>query len=318
MKTSRRLSIFLTAGVLLLFVAYFLDNKSQFKPLLDINVVLLVAIGIFDILMILANGLFTKFVLEPFKKHISLRESFYVSLISSVGNFFAPVGAGFGFRAVYLKRRHGLSYSHYISTLTGNYIIVFFVNSLAGLSALFLLKDRFNSQYLVLVVAFAAVFVFSLFLGLVKLPRIKWGAKKPGILGQITRNLHAATEGWSQIVSNKKLLVRLTALVILNLLLTMAATFAVIKSLHFSVGITPLLLFSVLGSLSLFINITPANLGIKEAIYLFSSGILGFSTAQILSIALVDRGVVFLVLAGLWLVSHKIRSPIPKLVEKAK
>jgi len=302
MRASRRLSLVASLLVLILFVGYFLANTSKFRPLLHINVLLLLVIAAGNVLAIFSNGLFTRIIMRPFDKFIGLVESFYVSLISSVGNFFAPVGAGFGFRAVYLKKKHNFPYNQYISTLAGNYIVVFIVNSLGGLLALWLLRGRADSQYGVLVAAFVAVFLFGLFLSLVKIPKIKWGSQNTGILGQVVRNLHVVTEGWNRISANRLLLAKLTLLTTFNLLLTVGIYRAIMASLHFSISFGPLLLFSVLGSLSLFINITPANLGVKEAIYLFSSSVLGFSTSQILSFALIDRGVQFTVLAIAWIV----------------
>ena len=308
---SRKISLILTLLIILSFIAYFILNSHQFEPLLHINPSLLLIIAMADIVSIAVSGLFTKFILRPFKKHISLRESFFVSLISSVGNFFAPVGAGFGFRAVYLKRKFGLPYNEYISTLSGNYILVFLVNSFFGLIALYTLRSRHDSEYGVLVIAFALVFFFSLILSVVKIPvadninvqRSRYGRS-------LTKNLARITHGWNHIISHKRLMAQLAGLTVLNLFITMFITFTIIKSLHLSVTVGPLLLFSVLGSLSLFINITPANLGIKEAIYLFSSSVLGFSTTQILSIALIDRGVLFSVLLILWLLSPRLNKRV--------
>jgi uncharacterized membrane protein YbhN (UPF0104 family) len=302
--------ILTTLVVLALFLIYFLVNSNKFKPLLNINILLLFVIATGDLLGIFLNGLFTKFILRPFKKYISTTESFYVSLISTVGNFFAPVGAGFGFRAVYLKRKFNVSYSDYISTLSGNYIIVFLVNSFFGLLALYLLRDRHNSQYGVLVTVFAGIFATSLILSLVKIPLRVAEHQSNSHLRSFIRQLSRVTQGWNHIISHKKLMLQLILLTTANFLLTVGMTFTIIKALHFNIGVGELLLFSVLGSLSLFINITPANLGVKEAIYLFSSQVLGFSTAQILSIALIDRGVMFILLALLWAASHRMSRPI--------
>lgn len=312
MKTSKQLSILITTAVLAIFVIYFFTNSPKFQPLLDVNMFLLLIIAAGNILGVFINGLFTKAVLRLFNKHIHILESFYVSLISSVGNFFAPVGAGFGFRAIYLKRKHGLAYKDYISILSGNYIIVFLVNSFFGLSALYLLRDRNDGQYGILVAIFGAIFVMSLALSFIKLSTRIAEKQKNRYIKPLVNNLAKVIQGWNYIVSHRKLMLQLIALTTLNFILTAGITFTIVRSLHFSIDLGPLMLFSALGSLSLFINITPANLGIKEAVYLFSSGVLGFSTAQILSIALIDRGVMFLALAGLWVVSHKLKASFPE------
>ena len=305
---SRRASLIVTLIILTIFVGYFALNVHKFRPLLQLNLLLLLIIAAANILSIAVSGVFTMLILRPFGKRIPMLESFYISLLSSVGNFFAPAGAGFAFRAVYLRHRFNFPYSKYISTLSGNYILVFLVNSFFGLVSLYLLRSRHDSQYSVLVLAFAIVFAAALSLSLFKLPvRSVKRIKSPG-LHRVAEIVYRITKGWNFIVAHRWLMAQLTILTTVNLFITMGITWVIIQALHLTIAIGPLLLFSVLGSLSLFINITPANLGIKEGIYLFSSSVLGFSTTQILSIALVDRGVMFSVLLILWLFSSKIRT----------
>lgn len=306
MKNKFRLLLFLL--VLVVFLGYFFLNTDKFRPLLDINYGLLFLIAAGNVVGIFLNGLFTKFILRPFNKDIPLIESFYVSLISSVGNFFAPVGAGFGFRAVYLKRKFGLPYSEYISTLSGNYILVFLVDSFMGLVAMYLLRSRSSSSaYGLLVVIFAIIFMVSAALSIFKVPIKSMDGAKNQYLHRALKIIYQILHGWNHIVSHKRLMVQLVGLSFASLALTAAMTWMIIHSIHLTVGFAPLMLFGVLNSLSLFINLTPANLGVKEAIYLFSSHVLGFSLNQIVLIALIDRGVLFLVLLILWASSSNMR-----------
>ena len=310
MRLPKKTRLISTVLVLAVFIAYFLLNVQKFKPLLNINFLLLLVVALGNILGIFINGLFTKFILEPFKKYISIVETFYVSVISSIGNFFAPAGTGFGIRAVYLKKKHGLPYSEFISTLSGNYILVFLVNSLIGLLALYLLKDEYSSQYLALTGIFGAMFIVSLLLSIIRIPILRTSASKKTKLSSVVETLYRVTHGWNKIVANKKLILELFCLTFANFLLTVFTYWAIIHSLHLTIAFPALLLFSVLGSLSIFINITPANLGIKEAIYIFFSSILGFSISEIILIALVERGVQFVVLLALWLYSSKAKNKI--------
>jgi uncharacterized protein (TIRG00374 family) len=291
--------------VLIIFVTYFAMNVDKFRLLSRIDPLFLVLIAAVDVFAIFVNGLFTKFILRPFDKRISMKESFYVSLISSVGNFFAPAGAGLGFRAVYLKKQHDLSYGKYVSILSGNYILVFLVNSLAALVSLYVLRGRDNARYATLVTIFGVIFVVSLIMTFIKMPHIRAGRIKNRKFSSVINSFSSVMQGWSHIVSHKKLLARLIVLTFVGLLINIVNNFLIIHTLNLHITFAPLLLLSVLGSLSLFINVTPANLGIKEAIYLFSSSVIGFSTPQILSIALVDRVVLFMVLFCLWLYFSK-------------
>jgi uncharacterized membrane protein YbhN (UPF0104 family) len=307
--SSKFLRTILTLVVLVVFAVYFLLNINQFKILLHVNFYLLIVIAIGNFLNIASSGLFIKIILKPFGKFISLVESTYVALISTVGNFFAPAGSGFGFRAIYLKKRHGLSYSDYMTTLYGNYIIVFLVNAFFGLLSLYLLRAKHNDAFFVLVMVFGGMFAASLLLSLVRIPsRVLEYDLKNAYLNKLTKILLQMLEGWNGIVANRKLMAKLTSLIVINFAMAMFVAKTEIVALHLTISFSALMLFSVLGSLSLFVSITPANLGVKEAIYIFSAHVIGFSTSQILSIALIDRGVLFITLVVLWLYSSKTKA----------
>jgi uncharacterized protein (TIRG00374 family) len=305
---SRKTSLIITSIVFIIFLVYFVANLEKFKLLLHINFALLLLISLADMAVIAVNGLFTKAVLVPFKKSIGFLESYYVSLISAVGNYFAPVGAGFAFRAIYLKRKHNLPYSEYISILSGNYILVFLTSSILGLLALLMLGSNSSPQFLTLFTIFSLMLVGALLLCMVKIPFVKVESIHNRHLRSFGKILYRIVNGWNKITANKSLMARLYTLTLANAALSFINIWLIITALHISTTFPALLLFSVLGTLSLFINITPANLGVKEAIYLFSSSVLGFSTAQILSIALIDRGVLFIVLLILWLFSSKTKA----------
>jgi uncharacterized protein (TIRG00374 family) len=298
----------LVSLILIIFLTYFLLNINNFKPLLNVNPLYLIAIAACDILIIFTNGIFTKVIMQPFNKYISYLESFRVSLISTVGNFFAPVGAGFGFRAVYLKKKHGFSYSDFLSTLYGNYIIIFLLNSLFGLISLYLLRAKADRNYYTLVLIFGCVFIVSLLLAVLKIPlkAINYFENKNRHKRVINIFINIS-KGWNNIVSNKKLMIRLIAISLSNFLLLIIISKLIIVSLHLTISSAALLLFSVLGSLSLFINITPANLGVKELIYIFSMSVIGFSVNQILMIAIIDRGVLFIILFASWLLLGRLK-----------
>jgi uncharacterized membrane protein YbhN (UPF0104 family) len=153
---------------------------------------------------------------------------------------------------------------------------------------------------------FASMFAVSLLLTIVSVPTLHRELNvKNKHLRFIARGLLDMATGWSRITANKRLLFHLLMVTVFNFSVTLIIAKLEISALHFSISFPALLLFSVLGVLSLFINITPANLGIKEAIYLFSSAVIGLTAPQILSIALIDRGVLFAVLFCLWLYFSK-------------
>ncbi len=302
---SNRLQLALSVIILGVFAVYFLANRHQFDPLLHIKAGYLALIALVYLAIMAVNSLFTKVVLQRFHKFIGFVESYYVTLIASVGNYFAPVGAGFAFRAVYLKKKHGLSYGDYISILSGNYILVFLVSSVLGLWSVLMLRGQHSPKLAVISLFFVAMLVGTLLLGLVRIPHHKIESISNRPLRKILKILVQIADGWKTITASRELLLKLLTLVVGNAVLTFLGVWLIVSCLHLHVAFAGLLVYSVLGALSLFISVTPANLGVKEAVYLFSASVLGLSVSQVLSIALIDRGIQFLVLAVSWLLIPK-------------
>ncbi|MEI6481165.1 MAG: lysylphosphatidylglycerol synthase transmembrane domain-containing protein [Candidatus Saccharibacteria bacterium] len=285
--------------VVLIFIIYFIFNKSSFKPLLDIKPVLLIGSFVCYVGIIICNGLFIKYIVGSFNKQLDSYESVRVSLLSSIGNFFASSGAGLGFRAVYLKKKHDLSYSDYMATMYGNYLLIFIINAVIGITSLMLIGSNGSPQFVGVGLFFTGLLIASLILSFLIIPTIKIHNK---YLSAAAQTLRKMSDGWRLVTRNRKLLLHLSLLVMIQIILTVLIAWFELSSLSISIGFGQLLLFSVLGSLSIFISLTPANIGVKEAVYVVTATVIGLSTPQILSLALIDRGILFITLAVLWAV----------------
>lgn len=296
----------LTVLAIGLFIWYFINNASDFKILLNINIYSVIALIFLYTVSIVSNGLFMKLSVSIFGKSINTYESVKVSLISSAGNFFAPSGSGLGFRAIYLKKKHKLSYSDYLSIVICNYIIAFFVSALVGLFAIYLLRDQYSDSLKLLTAFFVMLAALSFAAFFIRAGKFNANSDKTNhTTNKIRLILSQVSKGWSLVLSNTGVLLPLVAIIIFNVALMIIEVFIITLSLGISISFAGILMFSVLGSLSVFINITPGNLGVKEAVYILFSSTLGLSTPEVLSIALVDRAINFVVLSVLWLIFSK-------------
>lgn len=305
---NRKLRLFATFVIAGLFIWYFLKNRESFKPIMDIRLGYLLAVALLDVFLLLFNGLFLKFIVEPFNKKLSYHESAYVSVISSIGNFFAPVGGGLGFRAVYLKTKHKLSYANYLSTLSGNYVIVFICTSFFGLLSLLVLSDFGSPRFLPLFMVFLGILLGSITtMFLPPISEARLSNIKQDKLRKIISLINQIANGWDIIKRDKRLVGKLLLVTLLSFATTCLATSLIAMSLSIDISVPGVVLMSALGSLSFIINITPANFGIKETIYAFSATTIGISAPQALSIALIDRGVLFFIMVLMWLLTSGIR-----------
>lgn len=294
---------------LFLFAQYILSNRDQFNIVGSIHWPMIALIVVANFASLAINGVFMKIVLKPFGKEISLIESFYVSVISSMGNFFAPGGTGIGIRGVYLKKKHQVKYSDFLNTVAGNYVIVFFVISLGGLISLLAGDGNDKPGFFVLLMVFAGLFIIDLALILKPTSRLmnriieKMPARIPG--RSIVLRIF---EGWDLLTSHVTILFKLLGLSAVGYGVSLATNYLILSSLKIDIEFSGLMLLVALSSISIFINLTPGNIGIREAVLLASSQLIGLTTAQTISFSIVDRTILFCVLFIGWIATHTIKS----------
>lgn len=88
-----------------------------------------------------------------------------------------------------------------------------------------------------------------------------------------------------------------------NIFLGFAVTWLEFAAFHMTdangngIGFLQAAIFSAIGALSFLISITPAALGIKESLLMFSSKFQGITQSQALAVSLIDRSVNVLVIS---------------------
>jgi uncharacterized membrane protein YbhN (UPF0104 family) len=275
-------------------VVYVWFNKDIFDSLSSIAIVALVLIIALKIITLIVNGLFTKITLEGFGKNIGHKESAYISLISTIGNYFGPFLGGVGLRAAYLKKKHNFALTHFAGTLYGYYLMSFFVSSVIGLIGILFLYIFYDNFSLLLVFGFLAVILMVVALAIINIPNNRTFNNR--YLTRLYKRLIQMSEGWGTLKSSPHLLFRLLGNNFLVIFVSILATFIEFYALNISITLPSLMLYSALGTLSLLVSFTPGAIGIKEAIFVFSSSTLMISSTDIIKVAVLDRGVTLLIL----------------------
>lgn len=312
MLKKTNLSWIITIAILIAFVWYALSNHDMFDALGGIGVIFLVLIGFGKIGQFSVNGLFTTWTVEAFTKKIKWAEGIYIAILSAIGNYFGPLLGGTSIRAIHLKKTHNLSYSNFTSTLMGYYLILFLANSsLALISLLFIEK---NSQTNFLMIFFGGIFVFLCTIAFIRLPeKTKLKRLQNNKLGKrFVDTIYEIETGWDVLLKNKRLLIKLGFLAILSLLVAFFVTVVEFRAFDISVGLAELWLYTAIVAMTILISLTPGAIGIREAILLVLSSSVGITGDQVIQIAVVDRGVTFIVLLILFAMIRvpKVRSKI--------
>lgn len=306
------LKVVITLGVVAYFVYYFYNNKSDLLAVFHISPSYLILVFFLASLTIFINGVFIKVILQSFKKVITVLESFYVSVISSLGNYFLPLHGGTVIRSVYLKKKFDFPYAHFVSTLYGYYVVVFLVNSFMGLLSLAFITFKYGISSLPLYLFFGGLFITMLVLTFIKLPSRKERKGKVKFLDKALGVLNKISEGWNTIVENKKLLLNLVGISLIFFIATGILYYFQFKALGIDVTAIKVLLYNCLSGVSLLVSITPGSLGIREGIFSITSDILGISNEQIMQLALLDRGVMLLCLVVLGVVLYLVKMILDK------
>ncbi|HET6924803.1 MAG TPA: lysylphosphatidylglycerol synthase transmembrane domain-containing protein [Candidatus Saccharimonadales bacterium] len=297
-------STIITFAVLGLFVWYGLVHREIFQSLKQVSIISLVLIVIGRLINIWTTGLFTKWTVEAFTDTLSQSESFVVAVLTAIGNFFGPLFGGLGIRAIYLKKYHNLPYSKFTATLIGYYLMMFQFNSLLAIGSLLALPHTDQTGFVLAI--FVAWFVVFFLLTFVKLPpreRMRWLSRhKPGSL--LTKVLYDIEDGWKVLVGNRKLLVQMLVLAVANLLTLYLINYVEFRALGIHVSPAAMGLYTAIVQASLLLSITPGAVGIREAALLVLAGTLGITNQQIIQVAILDRGIYFLLLGVLFMVTR--------------
>ncbi len=303
----KHLSKIITGLFLVAFLVYGFKNQNIFSALGQVSLISLIFIAIARLMVFVSNGLFTKWTAEVFTKKMSVGESLYLIILSAAGNFFGPLLGGASIRAVYLKKVHNLSYGKFTSTLMGYYLILFIVNITAALVALALLpKSHQTNQLLVIFGIWLAVLVVMLFIKLPNKKRLEWFSNKK-YLKTVVKIFYDIEEGWHTILKSKKLLARMVFLALVSYGVQFFIAFLEFQAIGVSVSPAALGLYTTIVAISLLISVTPGAIGIRETLLIIVGTTLLVSTDQILQVAVIDRGVTFLLLILLFLLTRSSR-----------
>lgn len=275
-------------------VTYFLITKSNAIHYAE-NITLgdLLTLLLVRFVLLLGNGYTLKLYSEKYSLILKRNEWIGLSFITALGNYIGPLSFGMVAKAAYLKKRHDFPFTHFI-TLTGStYIINFLCIGVLGLAGAIYLT--FTSIVpLGIPLFFISVILCTVLLIIIPLPSSR---SNIGIIDKILQSI----TGWNIIKKDQMLFFRVTLITLFNITANGLSFWIAYTSLGIKITFVQTFLISFVGIFSLLINITPANLGIQEAIISLASGIMmqnGGSSEGLLA-ALTVRGTTMLLVFSL-------------------
>lgn len=283
------LGIIVLIALVAWLVYYSISNYHEFKQISIENPILLIPLVFLFIIGYIPVSIITYYILLPLSVRLRAKESFALSIVTGFYNLITPFRGGMAARAVYLKRKYNFSYTNFLATLAGSYILTFFIASLLGLIgviSIYLSAGIIN--YIILLVftgiflSFGAVIIFS-----PQIPLTKY---------EFANKFIKVMNGWNLIKNDKKVIAVISIASTIQILLASIGFLLQFKVFGIVANLNTALFLAAISSLSLLISITPAGLGINEAVIVFSASTLGISPVESLSVALVGRLVSIIVL----------------------
>ncbi len=289
LTTKKILPLAILLVVIALFVYYISKNISSFRNISIVNPSYIIISIIILIISYYVIGIVTKVLLEPFKIRMSNKEAFKLSIVTGFYNLITPFRGGMAVRAVYLKKKHEFPYTEFLATLAAAYILIFLVGSILGMLSIGLIHYTTGLFSWQLLIVFGAVFL-PLLLVIIFSPRFPEAKNK--WLNRFVRVIN----GWHLIKNNKKVIYTTIFRTFVQLILSAISVYYAFRVFGINIDFIKCLFLSAVGNISLLVSITPANLGVSEAIQVFSGLTIGITPAQSLAMAILGRIVSFLVL----------------------
>src|SRR3989344_3891094 len=306
MGAKKILSVAILLALVALAIFYLQRNIEDFKQLTIKNPHFLIAIALIFLITYIFISIVTTTLLRPLGVNIGKIESFALSIVTCFYNLITPFRGGMAARAVYLKKRYNFAYVDFLATLSASYVLIFLVASVLGIISTLVIYFKTEVFSWVLFFIFLVVFLGGLFI-IILSPKFKETKNK--WLDRFIKVIN----GWHLIKHNPKIITLTIIITFVQLLLSTLMLYLQFLTFGIEISFASVLFLSAIGNLSILIGITPGNLGISEAITVFSAATIGITPAESLSAALLGRAASLVVLFILgpifsWALMRKIKT----------
>ena len=267
--------------LIIIYLIYYINNNLQnFKQLTMTNTLYLVPLLIFFLLSLYLNGIMLKTLMKPFKIKLKNNEAFGLAAITNFYNIITPFRGGAAARAIYLKKKHDFPYVHFLATLSAIYILIFLVSSIVGIFSMLTLQEKSIPILITLSILTIFLLLIIIFSPRIKEKRNKW-------LNRFIKVIN----GWHLIKNNKRIIAITIIISLVQVLLTALNNLIAYQIFGIEITLAKALFIAAISNLSIIIAITPGNLGIGDAINVFTANIVGIPLTEAIATTMLLRAV---------------------------
>jgi uncharacterized membrane protein YbhN (UPF0104 family) len=255
----------LSGAALVIFGAYLYRNADRYRGLLDFSFASLLLLLGLVLLLPAANGLINFLLYRSLGAPLPFGEALGLAAVNTLANQL-PLAGGLVAKGLYLKQRHNLPYSRFLSATAALYVCFVSANGVVGLAVISLLTARGTTVPLLLTLGFGLMTASILLLGI----RVDF------VSGKWRERLGHLIEGWKTLSHNRTLLLKLVAVQIATTVAAAWRFWITFHSLSQEVTYAQCLLFSSATILTRLVSVAPGGLGVREGIVAGMASLLGF------------------------------------------
>lgn len=272
-------------GILIVaFLLWYLSRHwERLRPLLKLNSI--------ELLLIYIVTLFSCFnaayVMKRLLKILKINASFWDMLMLQNAGYllnYLPMKFGTLFRAAYLKHHYELMYAHFGVFFVYLGLLMALTASFVGLIVLAVVYSFSGYEAEILTAAFLCVFIVSLLFAFVPLPLPK-GTNK------FSANLRNFINGRQEFIRNKGELIICTGFLVLSYVIASVRLGIIYHSMEQDIHPAGYLVLGSLAYVTMFVNITPGALGLRELVLGSGAIALGVPLEVGILAAVIDRAI---------------------------
>jgi len=290
----RFLSITILVGFLIWVAWYVRGNIEAFAPILDVTWLDGLNLTLAFLAIMIGNGLFISIVSSALGIRLTCREYTSLSFASSFANFFLPFRGGAGIRALYMSRMHSFPVAEFLSTLSIMYLMHSVINGLLALTGMGLIAAKGGPVDLSLTVFFGFIVVAGSAAMFIDFDLESANRRFP--LAQLARFTRASRT----LRGDRQSMFRLWLLMLAMALATVWQCRTAFHAISIPLPWAEVFVYAASKNLATLIGLTPGALGVVELVSIYLGSVLGYTTADALSVQGLIRAVaiVVLLLAG--------------------
>jgi uncharacterized protein (TIRG00374 family) len=308
-NTKRATTLFfyiITVLVLAACIIFLVNNSTIFLTFHKTSPLFLILFFIVTILCTASNGYFSKIILTGFSVNLTFGEWFLLPFVTALVNLVTPFRGGAAYRAWYLKKLYNLSYSLFMVQLGSAIVFSLIIGSLFGFasSMYFVIQQKQCAGYFAAAFFMVVVITYGLIRSKVSI------AANANIFFKKLRDI---LNSWQMIHASTTLVCKLTLNILITHVLSFILLYLAFRSLQINISFMAVIFISITSSFSTLFNITPGNLGLREAVITLCGMYSGIDMALAAAVSLLIRGIEIVVVTtiagvGFLYLSKRIRN----------